>query len=603
MINKVFTKIEFYFNKKGVIILSFLVSLYILGHFADKYYGYTTKDKTFTNICSDGTGYYAYLPQYIIYPQYKHFGFQEIVQKKHPIRSLFPMWNIHGQNKRVDKYYVGYALLNSPFFLTTHLYHKIVYGEGDGYSLGYRISITIGALCFWLFGSIFIFKFLHFFDVKPIYRMITIVLLAFGTNLNFYTSIYSTFSHVTSFFLIACFLYFAKRLALNITRKNIILFALLISAIYITRPVNVLILLIVPFLFSSLKEFKEKLILLIKNHKLSLFFAISVMLIVVSIQLWNTYDQIGEIKMNTYSDEWFSEWKTPHFGDVLFGYNKGFFVFAPIMFLMFPGYYYLFKKERNLFFGVIVTSIIVVYFVASWHAWEYGVGFGMRPLIDFLPLFCIPIAFLFNEINKFLRPFLIIVSIGLIYVYQFFQYQILNSILDVGEIKKDYFWKVFLQDDERFRWSYAFEFEKIDKSNLKIDKVFKIDQSKSQYLLDKSITISNKANSPIITLYKDSLRNSDEIAFELNFLIKIADEKDNPQVLVEYFSKKEVIKKSQFILGAELNDIQKYEKLNLEIFPNLKYGQIDSMKIHFYTFSGKSNSKNIQLVKYKNRKN
>ena len=45
MINKVFTKIEFYFNKKGVIILSFLVLLYILGHFADRYYGILQKTK------------------------------------------------------------------------------------------------------------------------------------------------------------------------------------------------------------------------------------------------------------------------------------------------------------------------------------------------------------------------------------------------------------------------------------------------------------------------------------------------------------------------------------------------------------------------------
>jgi hypothetical protein len=45
MINKVFTKIEFYFNKKGVIILSFLVLLYILCHFADRYYGILQKTK------------------------------------------------------------------------------------------------------------------------------------------------------------------------------------------------------------------------------------------------------------------------------------------------------------------------------------------------------------------------------------------------------------------------------------------------------------------------------------------------------------------------------------------------------------------------------
>ena len=82
-------KVNKVLNSKWFIIGSFAVFLYILGHFADKYYGYTTKDKTLTNICSDGCGYYAYLPQYFIYPKDKHFSFFEIVNKIHPERKIF----------------------------------------------------------------------------------------------------------------------------------------------------------------------------------------------------------------------------------------------------------------------------------------------------------------------------------------------------------------------------------------------------------------------------------------------------------------------------------------------------------------------------------
>ena len=64
-----------------------------------------------------------------------------------------------------------------------------------------------------------------------------------------------------------------------------------------------------------------------------------------------------------------------------------------------------------------------------------------------------------------------------------------------------------------------------------------------------------------------------------------------------------VIKKSQFILGAKLDEIRNYKDFKLEIYPNLKYGDIDSVKIRFYPFSEKSISKYIQLIKYKNRKN
>jgi hypothetical protein len=55
---------------------------------------------------------------------------------------------------------------------------------------------------------------------------------------------------------------------------------------------------------------------------------------------------------------------------------------------------------------------------ASWWCWWYGGGLGMRPYVEYLVLFVLPIAFLWQYAHLFFKVILIIFSLGSLLLYQ-----------------------------------------------------------------------------------------------------------------------------------------------------------------------------------------
>ena len=588
-------KVNKVLNSKWFVIGSFAVFLYILGHFADKYYGYTTKDKTLTNICSDGCGYYAYLPQYFIYPKDKHFSFFEKVNKIHPERPNEPNWISCNGNHKVDKYYIGYAVMQSPFFLATHTIQKIVHNQTTGYSLGYRIGVTISALFYWLLGSVFLFKFLKLFSISNFNSLITIAAISFGTNLSFFTTHYSTFSHTTSYFLIASFLLLAKLVLVSNykIKRNLLLLSVVMALICITRPPNIIIILFVPFLSNNFLDFKLRFLAILKeNYKLLVFGAFFAFLI-IAIQLKVTFDQIGEIRLVTYSNEWFSEWKTPHIISVLFGYNKGFFIYAPVMLLIIPGLIYVFFSNRYLFFGYVIVFSLIIYMTASWHSWDYGSGFGMRPLIDFLPLICLPIAFLFQKAKIIYYIIFSIIGISCVYVFQFYFYQIEKAIIDTNNVTEEDFWKTFMNDDDRLSWHFAYNTQVIDEQNYKKDCQFDIPIHK---LKNQGLTLNSIDN---ITTIFPSKNNIEQIAFRLTLAAQIKLEKSNPQIVTSFYKNDSIVYSYPLLIGSEIIKKHRFESLKFDVFPLFKYSDFDSIQIKFFEKNNQETFKNPKIEFFK----
>ena len=588
-------KVNKVLNSKWFVIGSFAVFLYILGHFADKYYGYTTKDKTLTNICSDGCGYYAYLPQYFIYPKDKHFSFFEKVNKIHPERPNEPNWISCNGNHKVDKYYIGYAVMQSPFFLATHTIQKIVHNQTTGYSLGYRIGVTISALFYWLLGSVFLFKFLKLFSISNFNSLITVAAISFGTNLSFFTTHYSTFSHTTSYFLIASFLLLAKLVLVSNykIKRNLLLLSVVMALICITRPPNIIIILFVPFLSNNFLDFKLRFLAILKENYKVLVFGAFFAFLIIAIQLKVTFDQIGEIRLVTYSNEWFSEWKTPHIISVLFGYNKGFFIYAPVMLLIIPGLIYVFFSNRYLFFGYVIVFSLIIYMTASWHSWDYGSGFGMRPLIDFLPLICLPIAFLFQKAKIIYYIIFSIIGISCVYVFQFYFYQIEKAIIDTNNVTEEDFWKTFMNDDDRLSWHFAYNTQVIDEQNYKKDCQFDIPIHK---LKNQGLTLNSIDN---ITTIFPSKNNIEQIAFRLTLAAQIKLEKSNPQIVTSFYKNDSIVYSYPLLIGSEIIKKHRFESLKFDVFPLFKYSDFDSIQINFFEKNNQETFKNPKIEFFK----
>lgn len=588
-------KVNKVLNSKWFVIGSFAVFLYILGHFADKYYGYTTKDKTLTNICSDGCGYYAYLPQYFIYPKDKHFSFFEKVNKIHPERPNEPNWISCNGNHKVDKYYIGYAVMQSPFFLATHTIQKIVHNQTTGYSLGYRIGVTISALFYWLLGSVFLFKFLKLFSISNFNSLITVAAISFGTNLSFFTTHYSTFSHTTSYFLIASFLLLAKLVLVSNykIKRNLLLLSVVMALICITRPPNIIIILFIPFLSNNFLDFKLRFLAILKENYKVLVFGAFFAFLIIAIQLKVTFDQIGEIRLVTYSNEWFSEWKTPHIISVLFGYNKGFFIYAPVMLLIIPGLIYVFFSNRYLFFGYVIVFSLIIYMTASWHSWDYGSGFGMRPLIDFLPLICLPIAFLFQKAKIIYYIIFSIIGISCVYVFQFYFYQIEKAIIDTNNVTEEDFWKTFMNDDDRLSWHFAYNTQVIDEQNYKKDCQFDIPIHK---LKNQGLTLNSIDN---ITTIFPSKNNIEQIAFRLTLAAQIKLEKSNPQIVTSFYKNDSIVYSYPLLIGSEIIKKHRFESLKFDVFPLFKYSDFDSIQIKFFEKNNQETFKNPKIEFFK----
>ena len=52
----------------------------------------------------------------------------------------------------------------------------------------------------------------------------------------------------------------------------------------------------------------------------------------------------------------------------------------------------MYKRKNPWFLSALIMLPFIIYLFSSWWCWWFGGGFGMRPMIDYYPLFIIPIG-------------------------------------------------------------------------------------------------------------------------------------------------------------------------------------------------------------------
>jgi hypothetical protein len=110
----------------------------------------------------------------------------------------------------------------------------------------------------------------------------------------------------------------------------------------------------------------------------------------------------GRLFFYSYDDESFY-FLNPHVWEGLFGFRKGFFVYAPVMLLMLPGFYFSFKNSMPFAWPALLFFLFNAYVVFSWWCWWYGGGFGSRPLVDSLGISLLPVATCVDRLWKYSR--------------------------------------------------------------------------------------------------------------------------------------------------------------------------------------------------------
>lgn len=408
--------------------------------------GYWKKHRTLNY---DIETYYHYLPSTFIHGDALNLGYVAELDSTtlHPGEGQRAHGVIvhAGTGHHVNKCTCGVALFELPFFLITHAGCTLFDPDiADGYSAPYQLAVSLSAivstLCGLLLLRVFLLRYTH--DRAS---ALALIIIAFGTNLFFYSTVDSGMPHSFLFLLFSAVLERTDAWYRSPTRWKAAVLGLALGAIALIRPIDVLVV-IVPLLWPMEGGLRAKRALF-KAH-------VGHFLPVVSCAALPLLPQLVYWKATTdqwlywsYGEEGFN-WADPHIIDGLFSYRKGWFVYSPLALLGFIGLAWMFFKRSWHAFALPFTVFfpLAFYVIFSWYQWWYGGGFGCRPLISSLALLALPIALLAQwtmERSKALALVLALCVIAGIRLNMLQQDQYVQTIMHWDSMTRERYWEIW----------------------------------------------------------------------------------------------------------------------------------------------------------------
>jgi hypothetical protein len=358
-----------------------IISLVVFGMFNTRYW-----KNEHRVIAWDVISYYAYLPATFIYHDVS-LKFVENYQGEHK----FIFWADTAPNGgRVIKTSMGLSFMYAPFFFAGHLLARLTGYDTGGYSIPYKFMLMMSALFWFSLGLYFLRKFLSRFFNSTVVIM-TITSLVLGSNVFWYATYEATMSHIYSFSLFAAFIYLTICWYESPEFKYTLSLGLLAGLIVLIRPTNILILLFFVFYgIGSMHTIQERLIFFVQKYPHLIIMGLIVFLVwIPQFIYWKKVT--GEWFYFSYGNERFF-FGHPHILKGLFGYRKGWLLYAPVMSFALAGIPLLYKRMRGLFWPILLFAILNIYVILSWWSWWYGGSFGLRPCIDSYPVLALPLA-------------------------------------------------------------------------------------------------------------------------------------------------------------------------------------------------------------------
>ena len=336
----------------------------------------------------DVKSYYAWLPAVFIYNDLSLEFRSTNIDKFGDL--IWPIETPTGRHAIITT--MAMSALYSPFFAVAHTVARFTRWEADGYSRPYRFSLTFAALFYLWAGLLFLRSVLRRYFGEYIIAA-TIIAVALGTNLFYYSTYEAAMTHVYNFSLIAAFIWLTIRFYDRPSLRAIVPAGLLAGLIALIRPVNIIVLLIF-FLWDirSLKDLKERLFFFTRRYHWVLLMALCFILVwVPQFIYWHWVS--GKIFYFTYGEEggrFF--FNNPQIFNILFSIKKGWLVYTPIMLFSLAGIIVLLAKRTGPGPAILVFMILNIYVLSSWWNWWYGGGFGLRSFVDSYALLAIPLA-------------------------------------------------------------------------------------------------------------------------------------------------------------------------------------------------------------------
>lgn len=563
-----------------------------------------------TIVETDGKGYYAYLPAIFLYHD---------LQYDFIVEAEASIYGIGGAQKRLlsngqpgNKYFVGVAVLLTPFFLIAWFVSKITGHGSGGYNMIFFSSVAAAAIFYLLIALMYIRKLLLLLGSREKWIGVILLLLVFATNIFWYVLYEPSMSHIYSFAAVSAFLFYIKSYENQKKNYQLICAAATLAIITLIRPVNVMIVLGIPFLSGSYKNFMVLFNAIFRNKK-ALLLSIAVYSVLVFIQPYIYYRTSGDFFKWPYTNEGF-DFKHPHFWDGLFSYRKGLFIYTPLMLVAFLFIIPYFKKSLFAALGYLLSFIIFIWVITSWGSWSYGGAFSLRPVLEFYPLLIIPMAVGLNNLKRRSEIILILLVFLPITGFCLFQtYQYEKHILSYDDMNKEKYWKVFLKTDRHLKAvAYPPKVETISHDSILSKKIIEYNfdndaqnaYNTSQFFsashslkLDKQLEYSSTFTSTF-----SELKNEDISYIEVSLMAKKIDEENEGTLIVSFENPNgQIFRYDSYPIGLLINT-DSWEKINysLKIPP---MADNDIMKIYVWNKSDYPlfiDDMRIELYKVKN---
>lgn len=345
----------------------------------------------------DAFGYYLYLPATVIHGD-------PTIQDAQPINDLakkyrVPVAEIYypklENGRHVMKYSMGLAVLYSPAFLVAHGIAKASGQPADGLSPPYQYAILywsmlIALLGLWVLRRVLAEQFGHV--------VASTVLVGIGIGTNYFMHVMrsgdSVMTHSYLFTGYALLLYLIPRWHAEPSLRRILPIALTCGLMMLIRPTE-FVCLFLPLLWGvgSWATLRAKAALLWRHRwQLLAFAGVLVLIGLPQFLYWKA--ATGHFTYTEYGSDAGEgmDWTRPHLYEVLIGFRKGWLVYTPLMGLACLGMVALYRRQRQVFWAVLVYLLADLYLVSAWSCYWYAFCFGQRALIPTMAVMTLPLG-------------------------------------------------------------------------------------------------------------------------------------------------------------------------------------------------------------------
>lgn len=389
----------------------------------------------------DAFGYYLYLPGKFIYHDLTKLEWlPQIIEQYSPTGKLYQVCPLPNGNFAM-KYLMGLSILYAPFFFLGHWAAGILGYPQDGFSAPYQLSICLGAWVYAVAGLLLLRTVLRKFFSEGV-TALTLALIALASNYPQYVAGDSGMTHGFLFTVYVFALYAAWKWHEAPSKMWAFAIGWVLGLAAITRPTEG-VMLFVPLLWQWKRvDLAPSKWIFFRQKPMYLVLAAAGFFGGILPQLLYWKSVTGHWLFDVGSKFLFLN---PHW-QVLFGWEKGWFIYTPVAVLMTAGL--LFQRGFPFKKAVLVFVWLNTWIILAWSDWRYGATYSCRALVQSYAVLALPLAALLQRFWAGWRKvawlatgvFLIVLNL-----FQIWQYN--RTILHFNDMNPAYYRAIFLNPD------------------------------------------------------------------------------------------------------------------------------------------------------------